>query len=201
VTRRIDSGALGAIPDALKLGGGGSQTTELEDELVRQVLDVAQLASYASPATLDNGLFLIQADHSHAGAGALSETVIVYNPSVLVNMSQDVIDNNDIWLHSSHCRVTDASAVTGVAWEMDVSVTTPFISGGAGGKTPFPLTVWNEFVDYGGAEGAVGPRALDFRMPRSADGLLFKSEATGAVSVVGWIIAEIVPPGLRPSAF
>ena len=204
MSRRVDSGALRLIQRALSLAGPGAQTTELEDEYVRQVLDLQQLISAAAPAITDRGMFVIQAQQVHAGAGSISDNIDPYDPAgTFANIPLEVRTGGyDIWVHGWNVNTSSAANTTGAAVSIDVSALSPFISDGVLTGANVMLASWGVFIDVGASNAAqsalIGKTHL---LPRTADGLILESQASGVATVNIMGLAEFVSPGMRPATF
>lgn len=201
----LESGALALLDRALAMAGVRVQKTTLEDSAVQLVMDVGQIASSSRPFTPDLGFVVIAAQNIHAGAGAETSNVPVYVPGTTLNTSGLVsagreIDDYDIWLHSAHTRSGSPSSITGCAWMLNYGSTTMAITDGITTLRDHGIASWDNFYVEGAISGA-DSRPLGFRMPRTPDGLQFTSQATGAVTIDAFILAEFVPRGLKPSGF
>jgi len=168
------------------------------------MLEVSQLASYASPESVDHGLFYIISQNVHGGAGNVTDTIPLFPPSTTLNGPLDTREF-DMWLHSAHLISTVLANTAGAAFMMNPSARAPAITGGFTGNPAFPVATWDTFENAGGTVVGVGHKPLGFKVPRLLDAgaeMSFVSTAvTGATNITGFIIAELVPLGLRPSAF
>jgi len=200
---QITTGALRLVRNALGAVGQGVQRIFLDDSDVRQFVEVNQLVSAANPETQDKGLFVISEINSHAGAGGLSDEVDIWGDNTRLNMGGITLTDFDIWIHAAFCGADDDTLASAAAWEINWSTLTQGVTDGQTSLGNAPFATWNSFTENGGPNpGVSSSRAFTpFRIPRSIDGLVFRSFASGVVIIEGALLAELVPVGLRPSGF
>jgi len=80
MARQITSESLEPLNKALGLGAGGSQSTELQDGIVDQVLEVGPIARRGRTIAGTTGVFRVVLRNEHVGAGILSTSFQPYQP-------------------------------------------------------------------------------------------------------------------------
>lgn len=201
---KLDSGSLDLLNRALRLTAPAPQV-ELDDNVVGLTMDVGQLASASSPALRNRGQFQIIIDLTHSVANTSGVVLEPYTAGTFSTSLTDLLEQLDIWLIAAAVDVPSAT-LNSVALLMTPSADEPpFVSDGSTATTgSIALAFWNAATTVFTKSFGHGPNGtlipLNFRMPRDTSGLRLEYDSSGAGTARLKILAELVPPGLRPSA-
>ena len=199
--RQLDSGALTLLNEILQLGGGGEQTTQLDDGNVSQVLDVQQVVRRSLTFASTGGLGFIGFENVHVGAGAISETFNPYaGPDVGANaFPTDIPRGFDVWLlHATMRRTAGAGALTG--GEISYNILANMRAKGDGTAGRMALGLWTSIEaltgnDYGITPGGQSLIKLGLRIRRGIT-LSYDTNAAGAATFHCQAMIGVFPAGL-----
>jgi len=208
---RITSGVFRFLNNALGLFGDGSQTTDIDDANVSQVLDISNIAAYSQAIGGNAGILMSNLAMIHAAAGDIQEEMDPYNPGTKVAPFDAVeLDDFDMWYLGAACTLISSSQtideVQGAMFGPSLS-----ISEGAQRTHDAILTRWDTVVQTAGGETVLvlainglnfQPPSFPFLWPRGAT-YQVNSQTTGvgATTLDVWTMWCITQRGLRPSAF
>jgi len=208
--RNIDSDALSQVQRQLGLSGVGSGVAVLEDDELRQVLDVGPALRRGRADVANGGWFWGVLHNVHAGAGGLTSFIDPYEAGAFALTSFPAavdVSRFDIWIAGVTCRVasgaislTDATFILGaplrsLAFGKDDSGVAVAPVGGGMALASFVTAVGsNSFGYFLGFDGRPF-HPLNFRMPRGSN-LVFDSTAVGITTYELSIIMGLFPIGL-----
>lgn len=223
MTQEVDSGALEQIDQSYGLAGGGSQTTDLADESISQVLSVGEMnrrsrAPFASQGC--KGLMMANLRNQHPGAGELQSFVMPYAPVNAHNGYQGVDPRQfDIWIvgASSFCSAGFGANVTFGLLGFDIPISLFSMSSLATGgpvsimEQEQPIMGWHEYTAFPTVAldaAATGGAAFEelvwlpqhMRMPTDTE-ITFRSEASGVVDVTCLVQMAIFPSAVGQDAY
>lgn len=210
MSKSIDSDALGLINRILGLGGGGESDTDLEDQTLVQVLDVAAAVRRSLAGGVREGWFTGVMDNIHAAAGAVVTTVNPYTTSDVPtggSWPQPVPKGLDIWVLGAALVVTGAGGgLDGGMLNLDpLPAQQGWGRDSAGaavvGSGEFPIVRWTG-IDSSVApvpvgitgDGSVFVKTL-VRIARGTQ-LLFRTDATAADTFRCTVLLGLFPEAL-----
>jgi len=125
MTRQLDSGALTLLNEMLQLGGGGEQTTTLDDGNVSQVLSIDKIVRRSLTFASTAGLFYFGFTNTHVGAGAIATVINPYESDAGANAFPTTTPRGfDLWLlYIIMRRTSGAGALTGGVFEIQMALT------------------------------------------------------------------------------
>lgn len=212
--RDIDSDALSAVQRQLGISGVGSGVAVLEDDELRQVLDVGPALRRGRADVANGGWFWGVLDNEHSGSGDLISFINPYEADGFELTSfPALVDQSrfDLWICGAFCEITSGVAsslnsaqfllgapLRSLAFGKDDSGAAVVPSGGG-----FLLNEWDVALSI--ITGGVNPIIQNanvaasyqrsWRMPRGAN-LVFQTDATAAVTIRLSIIMGLFPIGL-----
>lgn len=198
--RQMDSGALTELSKILQLGGGGEQTTELDDGNVSQVLDIEHVIRRSLTPAASRGLFWFGFSNTHAGAGVISSTLNPFAVDVGANGFPTIIPPGfDFWHIYSHLRqVSGAIALSGAT----IEIIQQGVERGKGfaASSVSPLGIWTDIELLTGENyGITAQGETIIRFPtRLRPGSIFRflTNATGVAIYRGVTVVGLFPAGM-----
>ena len=200
MTRAMDSGALTLLNEILQLGGGGEQTTTLDDGNVSQVLSIEAIVRRSLTFANTSGWFVIGFENVHVGAGALNSFVDPYASTTGRNSYPTVMPRGlDVWLLTATMRRSaGAGGLTGAVLEL---LLTPEMQGkGTQVSSVFPVGLWDtietiSLQDNGITEAGETLLAPKLRLRRDTF-IRLRSNAAGAATFTCLCVVGVFPAGL-----
>jgi len=213
MSREIDSAALTELNRVLGIAGPGSATTELDDGILNQVIDVAPIVR-RSFTVGNTGWFFFVMENVHSGADAELSSADPYGlvggavPGAIPPYTVPVPLNLDVWLLSVMCkRSSGAGALSGAmglllplavqqGWGID-DTGAPVVE-----QVTLPFAFWDSIEAGTTAAGAIAKTPAgevivkpNMRIPRGCQ-IRFASEAGAAaefqmVGIIGLFPATL----------
>jgi len=210
----VDSLALGEVDKALGLAGPGAQATELDDGLINQVLEVANLVSRAR-TPISHGIKWAIIQNTHALAGdqvtAWDPYFRTTAPNTELNWPVPVPKGFDIWFLGATARVISGGGFSNgyLGIVGDFVGDGAYALGHAGAPTTdtirYALQNWDSqsiiagqtFARFDGRVWAYGQRPV--RLIRDAT-MEWRTASTAAGTYQANIMLALVPTGLPQDA-
>ena len=202
MTRQLDSGALTELATILKLGGGGEQTTQLDDGNVSQVLDVNQIVRRSLTFASTTGLWYFRFRNVHVAGGVIAGQLDPYAVSGGINSYPTTLPRGvDAWLlYAVMQRSAGAGALTSGILVINMQ-TDMQGKGSTGASMPFAIGgIWESIetitgLDLGVTAGGESMLRGGFRLRRGIN-LQFRSNAAAAATFDCNCVIGVFPSGL-----
>lgn len=200
MSRQMDSGALTQLSEILRLGGGGEQTTTLDDGNVSQVLPIEKIIRRSLTFARSSGIFWFGFQTIHVGAGVLTSSIDPWLSNPGVNAYPTIMPRGfDVWvLYCSARRLSGAGDLTGGSFEIAL----PANSRGKGTAMTalLPIGIWDSIETITLQESLVtqdGDTMLrpNLRLPQDAF-LQFRTNSTGVATFDCVAVLGVFPSGL-----
>jgi len=210
MARRVDSAALDAIAPALALTGPAAGETFFEDNVLQQVLDIAELVRRGRTVGQSEGIFEATLRNVHAGAGTLISVANPYEIAVgaIEPWPVPVPPSLEIWLLQASARlVSGTGTFSGAlftnydartqAWGVDDSGVAVVVSNHQ------PVVRWGAIVantfSMGVSDLGEYPKFRPFRLLRGFNpgtSLSFSSTASALVTFDCQLLLGLFPSGM-----